>query len=78
MGLEALKAEALDSDGRETLSTVIASTEDIHNVLEIFRAQVKEFYRTPLYLILQSSKIFLLSSEISNCESICQVEAYQS
>ena len=43
MGLEALKAEALDSDGRETLSTVIASTEDIHNVLEIFRAQVKNF-----------------------------------
>lgn len=39
LGLECLKGEQLDRDGQETLNLVIHSTEEIQEVLEMFRAQ---------------------------------------
>jgi hypothetical protein len=47
LGLEFLKDETMDFEDKDTLNTVIVSTEEIKNVLEMFRAQVR-MYCTPL------------------------------
>ena len=40
LGLEVLRGEALDREGQETLRTVVQSTQEIQEVLDMFREQV--------------------------------------
>lgn len=69
LGLECLKGEALDKDGEETLSLVIHSTEEIQEVLEMFRAQ--RSVTANLYAKLKPVNIKVLSSTTGIGPHVC-------